>query len=848
MADRSPRASFAPLAIAVAIASTASLANAADAGYRRPPEPLLSTMRAPLPPALRIDPTGTTMLELQRTQYPPIARVAEPYVKLAGVRVEPRNHARHDMSSGYGIRTCLDGLGLLDIATGRERPIALPADACPAAPLWAPDGRRFAFNNTANDRVELWVGDVASATAHRVGGVQLNPVLGGEIQWLGSDRLLVKTVPAGLGSAPRKAMVPPGPDVQESLGGKGESSTYEARDTLQGPEDEAMFEYYATSQLATVDAASGKVTMVGKPAVYTSVDAAPDARHVRIETLKRPYSHAVTYERFAEDVAVLDLADGSVHAIASLPVADAVPVHGVPTGPRDFAWRANQPATLTWAEALDGGDWKAEVPARDRVMSLAAPFTAKPVEITKVKQRYAGLSWFADGSRVLLDEYDENRHWRTTTLLDADDASVAPQVLWDLSYDELYDDPGSPQFRMLPDGAWVLREQDGALFLSGQGATPKGDRPFLDRYDLASGKTTRLFRSGTEGIDAFAGFAGNDTSRLLAWSQSPSNPPNLFLRTLGDAVADAGPGEAARAFTATPVTHFADPTPLVRQIRKQLVTYKRKDGVALSFTLYTPPGYKAGTRVPAVLYAYPLDYSDPSQAGQVSGADEREFTRPSYWELLALAGYAIIDNAAFPIVGDPKDAYDTYIPQLVDDAQAAVDAAVATGVVDRDRIGITGHSHGALMTANLLARSDLFRAGVATSGSYNKTLTPFGFQNERRSFWNAPQVYADASAFFHAAEINEPLLIVHGKDDANPGTETIQSPKLFQAIRGNGGTARLVLLPFEPHWYTARESNEDVVAEMLEWFDRYVKNAPPRAMAASRPSVPTASARGNSAP
>lgn len=817
-------------AIALVVAFTP--AHAADGGYLQPPEPLLSTMRAPLPPALRLDPTGRTVLELYRTQYPPVARVAEPYLKLAGVRVEPRTHARHDISNGYGIRTCLEGLGLLDIATGAERRIALPAGACPAAPVWSPDGRRFAFNNTADDRVELWIGDVASASAHRVEGVRLNPVLGRELQWLGSERLLVKAVPADLGPAPERAAVPIGPDIQESLGGKGESSTYEARDTLQGPEDEALFEYYGTSQLATVDAATGQVAFVGKPAVYTAVDGAPDGRHVRVETLKRPYSRVTTYTRFAHDVSVIDLADGRTTLVASLPVADAVPVHGVPTGPRAYDWRANQPATLTWAEALDGGDWKAEVPARDRVFALAAPFTGKPVEVATVKQRYAGLSWFADGSRALLDEYDENRHWRTTTLIDADDPGAPRRVLWDLSYDERYNAPGSPQYRMLPNGAWVLREDDGALFLSGQGATPNGDRPFLDRYELATGETTRLFRSGTEGIDAFAGFAGDDTSRLLVWSQSPRDPPNLYVRTLGEPLADAAPGEARYAWTASPVTRFPDPTPLVRQIGKRLVTYTRKDGVPLSFTLYTPPGYKPGTRVPAVLYAYPLDYSDPSQAGQISGAEEREFTRPAYWELLALAGYAIIDNAAFPIVGDPKVAYDTYTEQLVADAEAAVEAAVATGLVDRDRIGITGHSHGALMAANLLARSDLFRAGVATSGAYNKTLTPFGFQNERRSFWKAPEVYADVSTYFHADKINEPLLLVHGKDDANPGTEPVQSPKLFQAIRGNGGTARLVMLPYEPHWYSARESNEHLVAEMLAWFDRYVKDAPPRAATA----------------
>ena len=432
-----------------------------------------------------------------------------------------------------------------------------------------------------------------------------------------------------------------------------------------------------------------------------------------------------------------------------------------------------------------------------------------------VPQRYSGLSWFATGSRALLYEYDDNRHWWRARQIDADKPGDGGRVLWDMSTDDQYSNPGNPEFRVLPNGAAVLREEGGALFLRGEGATPQGDRPFLDRYDLATGKTQREFRSGAADLESFVGFAGDDSGKLLTWHQSPTDPPNLFVRKLG-------------ASRAVPVTHFPDPTPLVRQIRKQLVTYKRKDGVELSFTLYTPPGYKPGTRLPAVLYAYPLDYADAAQAGQIRGSDDRQFTRLDSYQLLLLAGYAVIDNAAFPIVGDPKSAYDTYIEQLVDDAQAAVDKAVELGVVDRDRIAVTGHSHGALMTANLLAWTDLFRAGAATSGSYNKTLTPFGFQNERRSLWTAPEVYEKASAFFHADKINEPLLIIHGQDDANPGTETTQAPRLFQAIRGNGGTARLVLLPFEPHWYTARESNEDVVAEMLEWFDRYVKNASPR--------------------
>ena len=399
-------------------------------------------------------------------------------------------------------------------------------------------------------------------------------------------------------------------------------------------------------------------------------------------------------------------------------------------------------------------------------------------------------------------------------------------MLWDLSLDERYAHPGNPQSRSLANGASVLREEGGALFLSGMGASPQGDRPFLDRYDLASGKTERLFRSAPDAYERLLGFT-NDPGSFLTWRESPSDPPNAWRRTLGEARTDAAEGEAAFASSAQAVTNFPDPTPEVRKIRKRLVTYTRKDGVPLSFTLYTPPGYVEGTRVPAILYAYPMDFADPSQAGQVRGS-EQTFTRLSNYRLLLLAGYAIIDNAAFPIVGDPKNAYDTYLEQLVMNAEAAVNKAVELGVVDPARIGVTGHSHGALMTANLLAHTDLFRAGVASSGGYNKTLTPFGFQNERRSFWAAPKAYDEASSFFHADKINEPILIVHGIDDANPGTEPTQSPRLFQAVRGLGGTARLVMLPLEPHWYAARESNEHFVAEMLAWFDRYVKEAEPR--------------------
>ena len=408
-----------------------------------------------------------------------------------------------------------------------------------------------------------------------------------------------------------------------------------------------------------------------------------------------------------------------------------------------------------------------------------APFAVPAVEVARTEQRFEGFLWTERADMALLEEFDENRHWRRAFVVDVDRPQSTPSVLWDLSSDEKYGDPGQPVFRQQADGRFLVRLQGDAMYLSGTGASPAGDRPFLDKLDLKTRQSVRLFRSDAESFERFLAFTGDDDRRFLTWHQSPALPPNAMLRTLGTA-ADGGAGEATFASTGAAVTHLPDPTPSVRAIRKRLVTYKRADGVDLSFTLYTPPGYVEGTRVPTILYAYPLDFADASKAGQVTGS-QATFTRLRQYQLLLLAGYAIIDRASFPVIGDPKKAYDTYLEQLVADAKAAVDEAVRLGVADPDRIGVTGHSHGALMTANLLAHSDLFRAGVATSGSYNKTLTPFGFQNERRSVWEAQDVYTKVSPFFFADRIKQPILIIHGAEDANPGTTPLQGD---EALRG----------------------------------------------------------------
>lgn len=813
-------------------ASAPSMPVEGSSGYNQPPKNILDVMLAPLPPQPKVSPTPDSMLLVYWQEYPSISRVATPFLRLAGVRVEPKNHSRHDTPGGYGITRCATNFELVHVADGAQSHIALPAGACPGEPAWSADGKRFAFANIAPESVELWIGDAKTGQVHRVPGVRLNPMFDDAMKWMPDQKtLLIKLVPNGMGAPPPEPVLPPGPSIQETEGEKGQSSTYENRDTLTNKHDEDLFDYYAASQLALVDAATAAITPIGKRGNYESLDSAPDGQHVLVSAIHKPYSYVTTYDRFPKEVEVWDVSQRAhvlTHTIASLPLADRVPIHGVPVGPRDFSWRATEPATLVWAEALDGGDWNVNVPARDKIELLKAPFTSPAIEITRTGQRYAGFNWSEQPSTALLAEYDNNRHWTKTFIIDVDEPQSKARLLWDLSTDENYANPGHPVTRQLANGQWVVRQNGDSIYLAGTGSSPDGDRPFLDRLDLKSLKTERLFRSDKVSYERFLSFTGPDTQTFLTWHQSPTDPPNAFARTLGKSmIADPPTGEATLASTSVPVTHIPDPTPAVRAIKKRLVKYKRADGLDLSFTLYTPPGYQEGTRVPTILYAYPLDYADPSTAGQVTGSQET-FTQLYEYRLLLLGGYAIIDDAAFPIIGDPKKAYDTYLEQLVADAKAAVDEAVRLGVADRDRIGVTGHSHGALMTANLVAHSDLFRAGVATSGSYNKTLTPFGFQNERRSVWEATDVYLKVSPFFFADKIKIPLLIMHGAEDANPGTTPLQGIKLFEAIRGNGGTTRLVMLPHEPHWYTALESNEQLVYEMLRWFDKYVKNAPRR--------------------
>ncbi|MBN3036143.1 MAG: S9 family peptidase [Bacteroidales bacterium] len=782
--------------------------------WRTPPEDILEVLHAPQIPWVWTSPTGAYLLLADPVLYPPLAELAAPMHKLAGIRVNPANNGIHGRHGGTIPR-------LVRVEGGAVTLLGLPPDAEVLDVLWSVDGRRFALTVMLPDHIGLWAGRVDGEVKEIV-GLALNPLLGSAVEWLPDQkRLLVRRIPQR-GKAPEPPVIPAGPQILESSGASARS-TYEARNLLETAYDDALFGYYTASELVVLDPETEEVHVIAPPGHYTTAEFSPDGSYLLIDRLVAPWSHEVAWWRFASEIGVRDDTGGMVASIASLPVADAVPVHGVPPGPRSVSWRPTAPHTLFWVEALDGGDPIATVPHRDRLMRLEAPFTGEPQEVFRAEHRIQSMNrWGEEGGTLMLVQRERIRRWQYFWLLDVDEGTA--RLWFDLDEDDAYGDPGDPLFRPLPNGRWVMHQKGEAVYFRGQGATEQGDRPFLDLRDMATGETERLFRCDPDRYEYFVAFAG-DEERFVLYSESATDVPNYYLATFGTET-EASEGEATRSVTRVPVTRFEDPTPQLRQIEKRIVRYERDDGVPLSFQLHLPPGYVEGTPLPTVVYAYPLEYSGAATAGQVRGS-ARRFMRiygPSHLFFL-LRGYAVLDQTAMPMIGDPETTYNTFVPQLVADAEAAVAKAVGMGVTDPERIGVIGHSHGGLMVANLLAHTDLFRAGIARSGSYNKTNQPFGFQSERRSLFEARDVYIQLSPSFFADQVNEPVLIIHGDADSNPGTLTFQSEVFYEAVRGSGGTARLVLLPFEDHGYRARENVEHVLWEQLRWFDQYVKGA-----------------------
>lgn len=791
----------------------------AHAQYQLPPAPLQAIVDAPRAPTLSLSPSRNLASMVDTPALPSIAEVAQPELKLAGLRINPRTYSPSRFTFGSNLK-------LLDIASGKQIDIkGLPKTLRLADTSWSPDQRHLAFTHVAlsgdGGAVELWLVDVSAKTAKRLMAQPLSYLEGQGFSWMPDSKGLLVQMRAA-GKAPVITGLPSGPSLQDSQQNAGARQLRTYQDLLKNEEDAKLFEHYATSQLAEVSLA-GKVRMIGAPDMYSELSLAPNGKLILSEVMRRPFSYIVPASAFAHRIEVRDLAGKQVHLVADKPLEEGLPPgnDAVSNGVRNVDWRADAPATLVWAEAQDGGDPARAAEVRDMVFAHAAPFAGKPDVLAKLASRYRGTMWGTGDTALVSESWYKTRAVKTWRVAPDKPGSVQ-DLAFAYSGEDRYNNPGTPS--MKPDGAGKMRlviGPDATLLLRGAGASAEGDRPFVDRYSLVTKKKERLFQSAAPYYENVVTLLNDEGTRLLTTREAPTERPNYYVRDL----AQTGAAQL------TALTSFAHPTPQLKDVKKEQIRYKRADGVDLTATLMLPPNYdpKRDGPLPMLMWAYPQEFKSASAASQTTGSPYK-FNAVSYWGPAAMLsmGYAVLDNPSMPIVGaGDAEPNDSYLPQLVANAEAAVDEVVRRGVADRKRIAIGGHSYGAFMTANLLAHTRLFKAGVARSGAYNRTLTPFGFQSEERQYWKAKDVYQTMSPFNNADKIKDALLMIHGEQDNNSGTFPMQSERMFQAMKGLNGTARLVMLPNESHAYRARESIMHMLYETNTWLDKYVKNAKP---------------------
>lgn len=775
--------------------------------YQRPPEEIAKLVEAPLTPSVLFSPDKSLMIFLDRSDFPTIEELSRPELRIGGLRINPDNFGQSRNNFFIGIK-------IKNLKDQKESAIInLPSPLQLSNFTFSPDSKKAAFLQTFADRIELWLVDFIMLSAKKLTTKKINNAIGSPYSWLSdSNSLLFLSAAFDGKAAPVKSRVPVGPVVEESLGKKAANRTYQ--DLLKNPYDEVLFDYYCTSQLNEI-ILDGIEKTIGKPSIYAFQNSSPDAKFILTKTIQRPYSYIVPAGLFPQSVSVINFSGELVKRIADIPLADNIPLGFSSTlqGPRGHAWRNDLPATLYWMEAQDGGDPKIKTDIRDKIFQLPAPFSNQAFELARLPLRFSGIVWGNENLAWVYESWWTDRKQRVYQI-DPSDPSMK-KIVFDFSSEDAYADPGDVLTVPNNFGRPVMLIQNNSAFLTGAGASPEGDRPFLDKIDLTTGKSSRLWRSEAPYYEYVVNFTDAKKGTFVTSRESLTENSNYFLRT-------------TNSKSLTQLTYFPHPYPQIKDVKKQVLRYKRDDGVELTADLYLPPGYKKGDEpLPTFFWAYPEEFKSKSTAGQVKGSPYT-FTRiswgsPIYW---VVRGYAILDNASIPIVGEgDQESNDTYVPQLVASAKAAIDYASSLGVVDPTRVAAGGHSYGAFMTGNLLAHSDLFKAGIARSGAYNRTLTPFGFQAEERTYWQAPKVYYEMSPFSYADKIKEPVLMIHGEADNNTGTFPIQSERMYNAIKGHGGTARFVLLPYESHGYRGKESVLHMLWEMDTWMEKYVKGS-----------------------
>ncbi|MBW4540990.1 MAG: prolyl oligopeptidase family serine peptidase [Myxacorys chilensis ATA2-1-KO14] len=775
--------------------------------WQTPPAPIAQILNAASPPSVYVSPNRRWLLELEQSDLCAISDLAEPDVAIAGFRINPRTHAP-------ARQRFYDRVWIQNIEAKTRTAIDLPDGDRIDFLQWSPNGEKLAFTLTQPEGLELWVLEVAVGKPWRVTEAILNATYGTPYRWHSNEAFLCKVI-SSEGEPPTAPRMPSGPSIQENLGQKTPNRTY--TNLLATAHDEALFEYYVASTLEQV-LLTGERTQLLSPSLIAGVEVSPDGQYILLGRLHRPFSYQVPAARFPRQIQVLDTTGKVVYEVADLPLDEqrSIKFDAVRPGRRQVTWRSDRPATLFWVEALDDGDPSQDVPHRDRWLELDAPFANEPRELWRSQYRFWNLQWGRDDVALAWErDYDsrQTRLWR----IRPNQPDIAPTLLSDRSFDDQYRSPGVPVMQKGAYDRQVLQftPEGQGVYFKGRGASPQGVYPFLDQMDLATGQTERLWQCQDPYFETVEAVLDADAQTLVTRRQSQTEPPNYFLRS-------------TRNSLPIPLTQYADSAPQFAGVQKELVQYQRSDGVSLSATLYLPAHYdpQRDGALPMVFWVYPAEFKDRELAGQNTTA-ENTFSRPSRASVLFLLtqGYAVLSDPKLPIIGEgDAEPNDTYVEQLIAGAEAAVDYVVQRGVADRDRLGIGGHSYGAFTTANLLAHTNLFKLGIARSGAYNRTLTPFGFQGEQRNFWEAVETYQQMAPFTQAAKIKAPLLLIHGANDSNAGTYPLQTERFYEALKGLGATVRWVELPLEDHGYQSKEAVGHVLWEMVRWCDRYLKS------------------------
>ena len=780
----------------------------AQDGYKTPPKDVMDLVLVKPTPGVSIDDKAEWMLFTQSNSYPSVEELARPELRIAGMRINPNNFAPSR-------QTFVNDLWFKNLSSNKEFKISgLPSPLMAGNITWSPNDKKVAFTHTTSSKVDLYVIDVATQKATKVNKEALNTVTGG-YQWIDDNTLLYRTIIKPLSAAPPKSAVPSGPTLQENYGKASPRPTFQ--DMIKTPYDEKLFEFYGTTQL--VKNVNGTETKIGQPSIYTSVSVSPDKKYMLIRTIKKPFSYLVPAFGFPSTVVVTDMSGRQIKVLADLPSAETAPSgnDNVQNVARSFQWRDDEAATVTWCMPLDSGLIKTKVDFHDAVFALSAPFNGQPKELFKTEMRYRGTTW-GNSTVALVNEGLTGKQLTRTSRYNPSTGQL--EKLTERNSTDNYSNPGTPVLIKNEYGENVIKVIDGnKLLMNNQtGASPKGDLPFLATFDLNTKKLDIIWRSDENYFESVALVINPDKLEVLTRKESEKEVPNYWIKNLKAKIADRQ------------ITSFTNPYPQMEGVSKQKIKYKREDGVDLTGDLYLPKGYdpKKDGKLPVIMWAYPAEFNSAADAAQIRGS-EHKFTYVGYGSPICYVtqGYAVLNNAEMPIVATDKDKKpnDNFIDQLRMNAEAAINKLEEMGVGDRNRVAVGGHSYGAFMTANLLAHTKLFKAGIARSGAYNRTLTPFGFQNEDRTYWQSPGVYNDMSPFMHADKIKTPILLVHGELDNNTGTYPIQSERMFNAIKGHGGTVKYVVLPYESHGYAAKENILHLLYEQYAWVEKYVKNA-----------------------